>query len=134
MSKPLKTRTLPNGLTITNRLYAVIFSVENKDINTNMYHFEFTQEEFTEFANYMKQIAERSWKEIHPDIAGTEAAEYYEYFDKEYDAVGKLTIDPVNNTLIASAPYQSPDRLYQFNKNKMKSFLFDLQYYIVDRK
>lgn len=93
--------------------------------------YNFTKEEFERFVDYCIQIANDSWKNFEPKVADTMGADYDDYYDKEFDNNGSLSIRP--QTISIEGPYtqlkESGEivRLIKFNKRQFESFVFDLK-------
>lgn len=92
--------------------------------------YTFSPQAFKDFADYMEQIAQESWKNFNPRVADSLGADYVEYFDKEFGTEGSLDLS--KNELKVEGPYQPKTndpiiRLYKFNKRKFESFVFDLR-------
>ena len=93
--------------------------------------FEFSRKEFDRFREYLKAESNYTWKNLNPRVADSFESDYDEYYDREYDNEGGLKyIDREGLTIHLGLlpPYGSTNRLYQFNKRRMESFLFDLNY------
>ncbi|MFL0584693.1 hypothetical protein ACH0B6_19160 [Solibacillus silvestris] len=121
-----KVRKFDNGLIIKHRRSAVILEVENiEDYSTSRFTFSFNDSEFKDFTEYMEQVANTVWKNFVPKDATSEASDYWEYYDKEYDNNGYLIVK--GNSIKVEAPHYSAGRIYQFSKSKLQSFIFDLK-------
>ena len=83
--------------------------------------------DFNEFSQGVFSLAEEVWPDIKPLEAKSEASDYYEYYDKEYDNNGYLTLNPTEKSINVTQVAYCESRVYKFNKRKMQSFLFDLQ-------
>ena len=89
-----------------------------------------SEKEFKGFCEYCKSIADESWSNFTPKVADSIGADYNEYYDREFDNEGSLSIG--ESTLRMEGPYAQPKsngeivRLYKFNKRKFESFLYDL--------
>lgn len=83
-----------------------------------------TTREFQEFHDRLASVAKSVWPTLSPREANTEASDYYEYYDRELDNNGYLVLK--SDGLRIESPFAGHERLYQFNKRKMESFLFDL--------
>lgn len=122
----MKTKVFNNGLIVKHRKSAIIFeNVEGKKEKENRFFFKFTDDEFKEFASYIETIANESWVNVVPKEADSLASDYDEYYDRRYDDNGYLAIK--DNSIAITAPYWSVDTLYQFNKPKIQSFIYDLK-------
>lgn len=122
----MKIREFDNGLVVKHRKSAIIFENANgKKEREERFNYLFTKEEFKEFATYIKVIANESWTNITPKEAHSWGSDYDEYYDRRYDDNGSLSIN--ENGLLIFAPYWSVDTLYQFNKPKIQSFIYDLE-------
>lgn len=111
-------------LIIKHRRSTVILETELHDGEKPDFTFEFTPNVFTELVKYITEVANTVWKNLTPKDATSEASDYYEYYDKEFDNNGYLRIG--HNKLIIEGPHLTTGRLYQFNKAKMQSFIYDL--------
>lgn len=113
-------------LTIKNRKSAVIFEIDEDQANKHyQYWFAFTPDGFIDFIKYIEEIAIESWLNLQPKEADSLGSDYYEYYDRELDNNGYITIR--NNGLLIERPSLESNRLYQFNKKKMESFIYDLR-------
>ncbi|UAT29530.1 hypothetical protein K7T73_13065 [Bacillus badius] len=122
----MKTKIFDNGLVIKHRKSAIIFeNASGKKEKEERFLYEFTDEEFKDFAGYIEEIANEAWSNVVPKEAHSEASDYDEYYDRKYDANGSLSIS--NKGILIIAPYWSVDTLYQFNKPKIQSFIYDLR-------
>lgn len=125
----MKEKLFSNGLIVKHRKSAIIFENEGgKKEKEERFSYHFTDEEFKEFLSYMKQAANESWTNIIPKEANSMASDYDEYYDRRYDANGYLSI--LDFGVKIRAPYWSTDTLYQFNKPKIQSFIYDLEEHI----
>lgn len=117
-----------NGLelVIKNRKSAVIFEIDQNQANKNyVFSFQFTPEDFIELSNYIETVASKSWSNLTPKEAENMGADYWEYYDRGLDNNGYLTIK--QNVLLIERPSLESGRLYQFNKKRMESFIYDLR-------
>ena len=122
----MKTKIFENGLVVKHRKSAIIFENANgKKEREKDFPYEFTEVGFKDFADYIEEIANESWTNIVPKEADSMGADYDEYYDRRYDANGYLSIG--ENGISITAPYWSVDTLYQFNKPKIQSFIYDLR-------
>lgn len=122
----IKTITLDNGLVIKHRTSAIIFeNATGKKEREERFLYEFTKEDFKDFAIYIEEIANEAWSNIVPKEATDLRSDYDEYYDRKYDANGGLSIK--ENGILITAPFWSVDTLYQFNKPKIQSFIYDLR-------
>jgi hypothetical protein len=110
-------------LIVKSRKSAVFFEVENHKHYQCL--IEFTKEGFEEFVKYIEEIANKSWGGLIPKEANSLGADYYEYYDKELDNNGYLTVR--DYWLLLERPFLDSSRFYKFNKRKMESFLYDLK-------
>lgn len=113
-------------LIIKSRRSAVIFEIDKSQDKGN-YDFlmTFTPEGFKELLEYIEEISNKSWANIEPKEANSFGADYYEYYDKELDNNGYISFR--KNGLFISRPTSDHVRLYQFNKRKMESFIYDFR-------
>lgn len=126
-----RTFTSTNGLEliINSRKSAVIFEMEQ--MNTQQlkvqynFEFKFAPEVFNELLQYIETISNKSWVGLSPKDADSLGSDYYEYYDRKLDNNGYLTI--IQNGLSIERPSLESGRLYQFNKKKMESFIYDFK-------
>ncbi|MGG1650484.1 hypothetical protein ABHN03_16830 [Paenibacillus sp. NRS-1775] len=113
-------------LIIKHRKSAVIFEMNRNQIN-NKYKvtYNFELKDFVELYNYIKMIANEAWTNLSPKEADSLGSDYYEYYDKELDTNGYLRIG--KNTIYIDRPTLDGHKLYQFNKKKMESFIYDFE-------
>ncbi|WP_313804792.1 hypothetical protein [Cytobacillus sp.] len=124
--REIKTKTFENGLVIKHRKSAIIFeNASGKKEKEERFSYEFSKEGFKEFATYIEEIANEAWSNIEPKEANSVGSDYDEYYDRKYDANGSLCISEKGIGIMA--PYWSVDTLYQFNKPKIQSFIYDLR-------
>lgn len=122
----MKTRVFDNGLVVKHRKSAIIFENDSgKKERESKFSYHFTEEDFKDFAMYIEEIAQEAWTNVVPKEATSAAADYEEYYDRKYDDNGDLYIR--DNGILINAPYWSVDTLYQFNKPKIQSFIYDLR-------
>ncbi len=122
----MKYRVFSNGLVVKHRKSAIIFENEGgKKQKEDRFTYEFTNDEFKDFSSYIEMIANKAWSNVVPKEASSLASDYDEYYDRKYDDNGRLSI--TENGLLIIAPYCSVDTLYQFNKPKIQSFIYDLR-------
>lgn len=93
--------------------------------------YNFSKEDFEEFILYCEKIANESWSSFEPKVADSTGADYDDYYDKEFDNNGSLSIRA--GIISIEAPYTQLKsngevvRFIKFNKRKFESFVFDLQ-------
>lgn len=121
----MKVKTFGNGLVVKHRKSAIIFeNAKGKEEKEERFEYRFSPEAFKDFVDYIKEIANEAWTNVVPKEAHSIGSDYDEYYDRKYDANGRLSITA--NGLSIIAPYWSVDTLYQFNKPKIQSFIYDL--------
>lgn len=121
----LKSKTFTNGLIVKHRKSAIIF--ENKDgLDGKDYNFvfSFSDHELRSLFDYLMNVANEAWSNITPKEATSEASDYWEYYDRTCDNNGYLWLN--QKEIKIEAPNLSKHTLYQFNKAKIQSFLYDL--------
>lgn len=122
----IKEKIFDNGLVVKHRRSAIILENANgKDEKQSDFTYSFTKEGFKEFVDYITKIANEAWANIKPKEANSEGTDYWEYYDRKYDNNGYLYITETG--IKVEAPNLSKDALYQFNKAKIQSFIYDLQ-------
>ncbi|MCC4383731.1 hypothetical protein LMB54_07935 [Limosilactobacillus reuteri] len=77
-----------------------------------------------EILHYLKEQATRIWKSFHPKEADSLSSDYFEFYDRGTDANGYLEYR--NEGLIFESPSEETTLLYQFNKRRMESFIYDM--------
>lgn len=118
-----------NGLelVIKSKRSAVIFeAVQGQEENEgNEFVFRFTSQIWNNLTKYIETISNKCWNGLKPREVYSLESDYYEYYDKKLDNNGYLTVK--ENTLIIERPVPESIRLYQFNKKKMESFIYDFK-------
>lgn len=80
-------------------------------------------------SDFIKELIEsftKVWKNFKPKEADSLGSDYDEYYDRKLDCNGYLNFGN-NSSLYFRAPnYSASNRLYQFNKRKAESFVYDL--------
>ena len=113
-------------LIVKNRKSAIIFETKQNQTNKDYrFLFQFTSEDFKELLEYIEIIAKKSWLNLTPKEANSMGADYFEYYDKKLENNGCLIIKP--NILIIERPSLESNKLYQFNKRKIESFIYDFR-------
>lgn len=122
----MKEKVFENGLVVKSCKSAIILeNREGKKEKEESFVYEFTEKEFAEFNKYIKEVAGESWTNVIPKEANSMGEDYDEYYDRRYDDNGNLTLE--DKKIRIRAPYWSVDTLYQFNKPKIQSFMYDLE-------
>lgn len=113
-------------LLVSYRKSAIIFELGN-DINKNQQYFEFifNIEIFKELFDYLMDAAGKAWSEIQLKECNSLGSDYMEYYDKKLDNNGYLHLFKNKLELERVDPYNN--KLYQFNKVKIQSFLYDFK-------
>lgn len=78
-----------------------------------------------ELLKFLKEQAKKVWKSFRPKEAGSFGADYAEFYNKATDSNGYLEYR--NEMLIFESPSEETTLLYQFNKKKLESFIFDIE-------
>lgn len=114
------------NLIIKDRKSAVIFELDKNQEN-GKYEFNliFSVAIFNELLKYIEIIAKKSWPSLTPKEASSISSDYTEYYDRELDNNGSLSLG--KNSFFIERPSLASTRLYQFNKGKMESFLYDFK-------
>jgi hypothetical protein len=86
---------------------------------------EFTASEFENFIVHLEDISNKAWNNFSPKEADSLGSDYYEYYDKDLDSNGYLTVR--DDWIFIERPSLDSSRFYKFNKRKMESFLYDLK-------
>ena len=122
-----KVFTSTNGLKliIKYRKSAVIFEMDESQMDKNRIVFKFDSKDFADLLDYIEIISNKSWTNLKPKEADSFGSDYCEYYDRKLDNNGYLSIK--ENTLIIERPFLKSNKLYQFNKKKMESFIYDFR-------
>lgn len=120
----MKTRTFTNGLVVKHRKSAIIFENEaGKREGQELFKYPFSPSEFDDFVSYIETIANEAWTNVTPKDATSAGSDYWEYYDRKYENNGYLHVK--DDGIQVTAPHNSIDTLYQFNKPKIQSFIYD---------
>lgn len=92
---------------------------ERKDILD--YQFDLNVELF----KFLKEQAVKVWKTFTPKEADSFGSDYAEFYDRATD--NNWLLDYHNGMLIFESPSKETTLLYQFNKRKMESFIYDME-------
>lgn len=113
-------------LLVSYRKSAIIFELGN-DINKNQQYFKFifNIEIFKELFDYLMDAAGKAWSEIQLKECNSLGSDYEEYYDKKLDNNGYLHL--FKNKLELERVSLYSNKLYQFNKAKIQSFLYDFK-------
>ena len=87
------------------------------------YHFYLDSDEIL---HYLKDQATKVWKSFAPKEADSFGADYWEFYDKATDNNGYLRISD-DGVIVFGSPSVETTLLYQFNKRRMESFIYDLE-------
>lgn len=79
----------------------------------------------TDLLTYLKEQATKVWKSFRPKEANSFGADYWEFYDKNTDNNGYLEVS--KEALMFQSPSDETTLLYQFNKRKMESFIYDME-------
>ncbi|APF25153.1 MULTISPECIES: hypothetical protein [Clostridium] len=117
-----------NGLelVVINRRSAVIFEI-GESHKEDKYDFllKFSSEVFKNLLEHIEAISNKSWTNITPKECDSLGADYSEYYDRQFDNNGYMSIS--ENTLSVERPCLESNKLYQFTKRKMESFIHDFR-------
>ncbi|NFE18587.1 hypothetical protein FC751_05520 [Clostridium botulinum] len=117
-----------NGLelVVLNRRSAVIFEI-GESHKEDKYDFllRFSSEVFKDLLKYLETISNKSWTNIIPKECDNFGADYSEYYDRQFDNNGYMSIS--KNVLLVERPCLESNKLYQFNKRKIESFIHDFR-------
>ena len=78
-----------------------------------------------EILHYLKEQATKIWKSFCPKEADSFGADYAEFYDRATDNNGLLEYR--DEMLIFESPSKETTLLFQFNKRKMESFIYDME-------
>lgn len=116
-----------NGLEliVKSRKSAIIFELKENQEKDYDFMFEFNSNVFNFLYQYIESEAIECWKGMVIKEVDSFGSDYYEYYDKEIDNNGYLSI--YENVLKIERPVLESKRLYQFDKKKIQSFLYDFK-------
>lgn len=77
-----------------------------------------------ELFKFLKEQAVKVWKTFTPKEADSFGSDYWEFYDRNTDNNGYLEI---RNELKFQSPNDETTLLYQFNKRRMESFIYDIE-------
>ncbi|MBO1087185.1 hypothetical protein [Enterococcus mundtii] len=89
----------------------------------------FSDETFAVIYQFLFEISDKCWNQVKPTLANSATADYDDYYDREFDNNGSLSID--KNMINISGCYAQPanedklTRLIKFDKRKFESFIYD---------
>lgn len=82
--------------------------------------------ESDEILHYLKDQSTKVWKSFASKEADSFGADYWEFYDKVTDNNGYLRISN-DGVIVFESPSVETTLLYQFNKRRMESFIYDLE-------
>lgn len=103
----------------TNRSNIQIHSKEKQILDYRFYL------DSDEILRYLKEQATKVWKSFSPREADSFGADYWEFYDRKTDNNGYLDVG--EEVLVFESPSKETTLLYQFNKRKMESFIYDME-------
>lgn len=112
-------------LVVKSRKSAIIFELKENQEKEYNFKFIFNLNMFDSLYEYIKSEANECWTGIILKEADSIGSDYCEYYDKELDSEGCL--DFIENGLRIERPALENKRLYQFDKRKIQSFLYDFK-------
>ena len=80
-----------------------------------------------DFVSNFKALAFSVWKDLNPKEATSDGNDYWQYYDKELDNDGGLSINNGEMRFILPAYHLGSIRCYKFTKAKVQSFIYDLE-------
>ena len=110
-----------HGQTLIVKVNRSNIQIHTEDKKTIQYQFYLDS---GEILNYLKDQAIQVWKSFRPKEADSFGSDYYEFYDKATDNNGYLEYR--NEMLIFESPSEETTLLYQFNKRRMESFIYDM--------
>lgn len=109
-------------LKVVHRKSALFFEL-TEDAKGFRFSFRFDAETFQALIQYIEESASASWDKLVIKEVDSFGNDYWEYYSKELDNNGYLSIKPL--LLDVERPALESLELYKFNKAKMGTFLFD---------
>ncbi|MCM2138932.1 hypothetical protein [Vagococcus fluvialis] len=95
-----------------------------KDFEGFNLSFDFDKKTFEEVREVIINFSNKVWSSFNPKEATSEGSDYYEYYDKTFDNNGYLSTR--DYWLSCERPVKESLKLYQLNKRKAESLVFDL--------
>lgn len=116
-------------LNINHRRNAIILNLEEKTTE-DRHAFMFYKSSFAEVVDYLESLFEKCWKgDLNIIEAYSFGSDYNEYYDREFDNEGGLKLSKEGKGIILTfhKPYsvEPHNKLYQFNKTTLGTFLYD---------
>lgn len=117
-----------NGLSLKVRKRAKAIEFFLASINDTDLHFNFffTEEVFHDLISYIMSMANKTWDALTPREAMSCASDYDEYYDRKLDNNGYFSFSEKNYSIHITRPTISNLKMYQFNRRKMESLMFDI--------
>ncbi|MBC2149524.1 hypothetical protein [Listeria booriae] len=112
------------GVKLMQAKKAVILALA-EDSDEIRFELTFSQEEFKRLFDDLESLAYEIWEGLAPREATSAGSDYWEYYDRRLDNNGYLSASTRKCTLYIERPARTNKKLYQFNKRKMESFLYD---------
>lgn len=109
---------------VSNRSNIQLFLPTGYEDGSTRRKLTFERNKFEELLKHIETEANKIWKSLTPQIADSPGADYDEYFDRAFGNNGYLTLGV--GYLMVDGPYGGENKLYQFNKRKIESFLYDV--------
>lgn len=120
-------------LIVKSRKSAVIFETNMDAIEGIMYFdIHFAEDVFKELLEHIETVSSEAWKSLNIKEADSFGCDYDEYYDRQLDNNGYLSIGM--NALRFERPTLNSGKLYQFNKAKMGTFIWDFRKVITEVK
>ena len=114
--------------------YEVEFYAKGKSIIVDLKDFDGDKIPYTntiditeDFVSRFKALALSVWKDLNPKEVSSYGNDYWEYYDRELDNDGRLSIKNGKMTFELPAYHLGSIRCYKFNKAKVQSFIYDLE-------
>ena len=122
------TDTKGSELIVKNRKSAVFLEIKERDnasIEGFYFNYIFSEKQLIELYNYLYEAGDKSWNNFNPDNWNSRGSDYYEYYDRDLDNNGYLSLG-LHGIIKAERPSLRSNRLYKFNKLKFQAFVHDL--------
>lgn len=126
MTKKRLTTITGTEIIIRQRKTTVLIELVHNDPNETSYTLQFTPEGYVDAMDTIKAAAHQAWPNIKPKKYTSVSSHYHGYFDEELSGYGFLIIGTSDQIAITKPDGQNK-RMYQFNKRRMESFLFDYE-------
>lgn len=87
----------------------------------------FSEDAFRELYDVMDDESQKVWKGVNKKYADSDGCDYWEYYGRVLDNNGYLTFVDDTGMRVGYVYLAKSKRIYQFNKQKVGTFLYDFE-------